>query len=144
MDNLNDALKAVAANPERGIFVSRSGAEKQRELAVWIAARLKANGYVPILQDAHFKRADFMLAMDAALASGARVLALMSREYLASEHCMKEAASALDDQLNASRRLVILRIDDCEPLGILRRIDRVDFGPVWRTSDAAEMERVLL
>jgi hypothetical protein len=31
-----------------------------------------------------------MLAMDGALASGARVLALL-REYLASEHCRKEA-----------------------------------------------------
>ncbi|MFZ1106457.1 MAG: TIR domain-containing protein, partial [Hyphomicrobiaceae bacterium] len=144
MDNLDAILKAVAAKPERGVFVSRSGAEKQRELAIWIAARLKANGYIPILQDAHFKRADFMLAMDRALASGARVLALMSHEYLKSEHCMKEAATALDDQLNASRRLVILRIDDCEPLGILRRIDRVDFGPVWRAGNAAEMERVLL
>jgi tetratricopeptide (TPR) repeat protein len=144
MDNLNDVLKAIAANPKRGIFVSRSGAEKQRELAVWIAARLKANGYIPILQDANFKRADFMLAMNAALASGARVLALMSRDYLASEHCMKEALGALDDQLNASRRLVLLRIDDCEPLGLLRRIDRVDFGPVWRSGNAVEMERVLL
>ena len=144
MDSLDDVLKAVAADPKRGIFVSRSGAGKQPELAIWIASRLKAKGYIPILQDAHFKHADFMLAMDGTLVSGARVLALMSHEYLKSEHCMKEAATALDDQMNASRRLVILRIDDCEPLGILRRIDRVNFAPVWRTGNAAEMERVLL
>lgn len=143
MDNLNDVLKAVAANPERGVFVSRSGAEKQRELAIWIAARLKANGYIPILQDAHFKHADFMLAMEATLASGVRVLALLSREYLASQHCMKEALTALDDQRNASGRLVVLNVDDCRPLGLLRYVDRVDFAPVWRSGDAARMERTL-
>ena len=94
MDTLDDVLKAIAATPERGIFVSRSGTEEQRKLALWMAARLKAKGYIPILQDAHFKHADFMLAMDATLASGARVLALLSREYLASQHCMKEAITA--------------------------------------------------
>jgi tetratricopeptide (TPR) repeat protein len=144
MDNLDGVLKAVKADPGRGIFVSRSGAEKQRELAIWVASRLKANGYIPILQDAHFKHADFMLAMDAALASGARVLALVSREYLASQHCMKEATAALDDQRNSSGRLVLLNIDECQPLGVLRYIDRVNFAPVWRANDAAGMERVLL
>jgi hypothetical protein len=42
-------------------------------------------------ESAYFKHADFMLAIDGALASGARVPALLSREYLASEHCRKEA-----------------------------------------------------
>ena len=144
MDTLDDVLKAIAATPERGIFVSRSGTEEQRKLAIWMAARLKAKGYIPILQDAHLKHADFMLAMDAALASGVRVLALLSREYLASQHCMKEAITALDDQKNASGRLVLLNIDDCRPLGLLRYVDRVDFAPVWRRGDADQMERVLL
>jgi hypothetical protein len=46
------------------------------------------------------------------------VPALLSREYLATQHCMKEALTALDDQLNASGRLIILRIDDSEPLDL--------------------------
>ncbi len=144
MNSLDDVLKAVADDPKRGIFVSRSGAEEQRQLAIWIAARLKANGYIVILQDAHFKHADFMLAMDGALASGARVLALMSREYLASQHCMKEATAALDDQRNSTGRLILLKIDDCRPLGLLRYVDRIDFAAVRRANDAGEMERVLL
>jgi hypothetical protein len=106
MDRLDDVLKAIAANPKRGIFVSPSGAEKQRELAVWIAERLEAKGYIPILQDLHFKRTDFMLAMDAVLTAGVRVLALMSREYLTS---MKEATVALDDPRNSNGRLILSR-----------------------------------
>src|SRR5262245_15438959 len=78
MDTLDSVLKAIAADPKRGIFVSRSGAGEQPELAAWIASRLKANGYIPILQDALFKHADFMRAMDGAFASEARVPALMS------------------------------------------------------------------
>jgi tetratricopeptide (TPR) repeat protein len=143
MDDLEDVRKAIATDPKRCIFVSRSGAEKQRELAIWIASRLKAHGYIPILQNAHLKHADFMLAMEAATVSGARVLALMSREYLASRHCLKEATTALDDQ-RSRNRLVPLSIDECQPRGLLRYVDRIDVADVWRTGDATEMDRVLL
>jgi hypothetical protein len=57
---------------------------------------------------------------------------------------MKEATAALDDQRNSSGRLVLLNIDDCKPMGLLRYVDRVRFGPVWRAGDARETERVLL
>jgi hypothetical protein len=139
MNNLEDVRKAIATVPKRCVFVSRSGAEKQRGLAIWIASRLKAHGYIPILENA-----DFMLAMEAALASGARVLALMSREYLASRHCLKEATAALDDQRSRRRRLVPLSIDDCQPRGLLRYVDQIDVAAVWRAGDATEMDRVLL
>ncbi len=144
VSSFDEVLSAAAANPQRAVFVSRSGAGKQPELAVWIASRLRQHGYTVILQDAHFKHADFMLAMDRTLASGARVLALISREYLASQHCMKEATAALDDQGNTSGRLVLLNIDDSRPLGLLRYIDRVRFMPVWQTGDAAAMEQVIV
>ena len=144
MRNLDEVLAAIGAAPEKGVFVSRSGAEPQPELALWIAARLQANGYIPIVQDAHFKHADFMLAMERTLASGARVLALLSREYLASQHCRKEWTAALDNQENSTGRLVLLNIDDCRPMGLLRYVDRVRFGPVWRSGDVAAMEQVVL
>src|SRR5262245_16776635 len=144
MDNLEDVRKTIATNPKRCVFVSCSGAQTQRELAIWIASRLKAHGYIPILQNAHLKHADFMRAMDAAPASSARVLALMSREYLASQHCLKEATAALDDQRNRSRRLVPLSIDNCQPRGLLRYVDRIDVATAWRTGDGTEMYRVLL
>lgn len=141
MDDLEDVRKAVATNPKRCVFVSRSGAGYQRDLAIWIASRLKAHGYIPILQDAHLKHADFMLTMDT---SGARVLALISREYLASQHCLREATAALDSQGSRSRRLVPLSIDDCQPKGLLRYVDRIDVATAWHTGDVTEMDRILL
>jgi tetratricopeptide (TPR) repeat protein len=141
MDDLEGVRKAIATNPKRCVFVSRSGEEKQRELAIWIASRLEAHGHIPILQDTHLKHADFMRAMDAA--SRARVLALMSREYLASRQCLKVATAALDDQGGRSRRLVPFSVDDCQPRGLLRYVDRVDVADLWRAGDATEMERVL-
>ena len=39
---------------------------------------------------------------------------------------------------------MLLKIDDCQPLGLLRYLDRVDFGKVWRMNDVRDMERVLL
>jgi tetratricopeptide (TPR) repeat protein len=143
MDNLEGVRKAIAADPKRCVFVSCSGAEKQQELAIWIASRLKAHGYIPILQNAHFEHVDLMLAMEAALASGARVLALMSREYFASRHCLKEAMAALGDQRNRSGRLVPFSIDSCQPRGLLRYVDRINVATVWRSGDATELDRVL-
>ena len=141
MSRLEEVLKAAEANPERAIFISRSGA--QRDLARWIAGCLEARGYVVILQDHDFKGADFMLAMDGALRTGARVLALVSREYLDSPHCMKEATTALDGQMNSTGRLLLLQVDDSKPEGLLRNIDRVDFVAAWRTGDERIAKEVL-
>ena len=144
MSNLDEVLKAAKANPKRAIFVSRSGAEKQRELGIWIGACLEKHGYTVILQDAHFKHRNFKMAMDGALASGARVLALLSRDYLQSQDCMAEALAARDDEANSTGRLVLLNIDDCRPLGLLRYQAWINFASVWQRGDAAEMERVVL
>ena len=144
MSRLEEILKAAEVEPKRAIFVSRSGAvDRHRKLAKWIGARLEARGYIVILQDAHFKHADFVLAMDRALASGARVLALVSQEYQRSQYCMKEATAALDDQMNSTGRLIVFQIDDSEPRGVLRNVDRVDFTAAWKTNDAQVAEQVL-
>ncbi len=144
MSSLDEILTSIAANPGKGIFVSRSGVEKQRELALWVADTLRAHGYIPVVQDAHFKRENFRLAMDRTLASGARVVALVSREFLASDYCMEEATTAYDVKLAGKNRLVLLNIDGCQPLGVLRNVDRVNFHKVWKTRDGRAMERALL
>ncbi len=139
MSVLDEVLEAAAANPERAVFISRRGEPTQIELAKWIAERLAAHGYVTILQDLHFQHTNFMLAMDGALASGARVLGLLSREYLGSQDCMLEATTAM-----RKGRLILLNIDGCDPSGVLQNQVHVPFLPVWQTGDAGEMERVIL
>lgn len=144
MSSLDEVLQAARANPERAVFISRNGTSPQPELAIWIAVRLQAHGYIPILQDLHFKNTNFMLAMDAALATGARVLALLSKEYCDSQNCMTEALSALDDPRNSTGRLIILNLDDSSPRGLLRYLDRIAYRPVWRPGNELEMDSVLI
>jgi hypothetical protein len=51
-----------------------------------------------------------------ALLSGARVIALLSNHYRASEYTEAECLSAVaDDPLNTKARLIVLRIDECKP-----------------------------
>ena len=65
-------------NPE--YFISRAGADK--EFALWLGAVLTACGRSYVLQDEHFGHQDFMAAMDKALKSNARILAIYSPDYI--------------------------------------------------------------
>jgi hypothetical protein len=56
----DEVLAAARAHPERAIFISRTGVEVQRQLAIWIGVTLKEAGFIPILQDVDFQHVDFM------------------------------------------------------------------------------------
>ena len=59
-----------------------------------------------------------MERMHAALESGARVIALLSNDYLASDHCAAEWLNAIArDPLNKQGRLIVLRVAECTPTG---------------------------
>ncbi len=73
-----------------------------------------------ILQQWDFANRNFIDAMHEALAGGARVIALLSPEYLQSDHCTAEWQNAVaEDPLNRNGRLVLLRVAECEPPGLL-------------------------
>jgi hypothetical protein len=74
-------------------FISRAGADKA--VAAWIGQLIAAHGKSYVLQDDHFGHQDFMGAMDRALKSGARVVALLSQAFLDSDYCLKEAFTAI-------------------------------------------------
>src|SRR5262245_30684339 len=95
-------------------LISRAGADKA--LAIWIGQLIAAQGKNHVLQDDHFNHQDFMGAMDRALKSGARVVALLSQAFLDSDYCLKEAFTAIhDDPFNQQVRLITLRIEPCAP-----------------------------
>jgi len=81
-------------------FISRAGADKA--LAIWIGQLVAAQGKRYVLQDDHFGHQDFMGAMDRALKSGARVVALLSQSYLESKYCLKEAFTAIQGARSTS------------------------------------------
>jgi TIR domain len=72
-----------------------------------------------------------MERMHAALSSGARVIALLSNEYLASKHCEAEWQNAIaTDPLNANARLIVLRVNECTPRGLLTALAYWDLVPI--------------
>ena len=104
--------------PAKALLISRAGVDA--DFASVIGAILKAAGYTVILQQWDFANRNFMERMHAVLAEGTRVVALLSPEYLRSDHCQAEWQNAIaDDPLNTKSRLILLRVAECEPVGLL-------------------------
>ncbi|HEX4861286.1 MAG TPA: TIR domain-containing protein, partial [Rhizomicrobium sp.] len=127
--------------PDKTIFISRAGAD--RDLAIRIAAILRGARYTVILQDDTFGHGSFMESMDEALRSGARVVALLSGEYLQSEFCRAEWQAAITrDPLNRHQRLVVFRVGECNPVGLLGPLRYTDLCRV--REDVAALTPIVL
>ena len=115
-------------------FISRAGAHPADvAMAAKVGATIEANGHQGrvVLQQWDFANRNFMERMDAALASGGRVIAILTPQYLASDYCAAEWMHALDgDPLNRKGRLIVLRTAECDPKGLLRTIAYWDLVPV--------------
>lgn len=130
--------KGRAAKP---LFISRAGADA--DFAAEIGSVLEAAGYAVTLQQWDFANRNFMERMHTALAEGARVIALLSPEYLRSEHCQAEWQNAIaDDPLNTKSRLILLRVAECEPDGLLSGLAYWDLVPLG--DDRALLEPAVL
>ena len=122
------------------LFISRAGADA--ETSEVVAGILERAGYDVILQQRSFVNRSFIHQMQAALESGARVVALLSPAYLGSDYCAAEWQSILaDDPLNKHSRLILLRIADCVPTGLLRALVYWDLVPA---TDPKRYEAVVL
>jgi TIR domain len=110
------------------IFISRAGSDTIASER--IARILQAAGYEVILAQRDFPNRNFIERMHEALAGGARVVALLSPDYLKSDYCLAEWTNAIaGDPLNRGRRLIVLRIGACEPQGLLAGIAYTDLVP---------------
>jgi len=117
------------SDSERTIFISRAGADSA--MAAEVGRILESAGYGVILQQWDFANQNFMAKMHDAIGGGARVLALLSPEYLASDHCSAEWQNSIaGDPLNTKGRLIVLRVMECEPPGLLAGIAYWDLVPV--------------
>ncbi len=123
------------------LFVSRAGADA--DFGTVIGEILESAGHKVVLQQWDFANRNFMERMHAALAGGARVVALLSPEYLGSEHCQAEWQNAIaDDPLNNRSRLILLRVAECEPVGLLSGLAYWDLVPV--REDRALLQHIVL
>ncbi len=126
---------------EADFFISRSGADA--EFAAEIGRILEDADYRVILQQWDFANRSFMQQMQAALESGARVVALLSPDYMKSEHCEAEwQATIAHDPLNKKGRLIVMRVAECTPCGLLTALTYWDLLPV--RGNAAMLRDVVL
>jgi hypothetical protein len=126
-----------ASEPLPDFFISRAGAHPADvAMAAKVGAIIEADGHRVVLQQWDFRNRNFMERMDAALATGARVIAILSPEYLATDYCAAEWMHALDgDPLNRKARLIVLRCAPCEAKGLLRTIAYWDLVPIKGRDD---------
>ena len=120
---------ASAAKDVVHFFVSRAGADAG--FAAVIGKILEDAGYRVILQDWDFADKNFMDRMNDALIRAGRVIVLLSPEYLASPYCTAEWVNAMaGDPLNRSGRLMIFRVKECTPTGLLAGLAYRDLLPL--------------
>jgi hypothetical protein len=104
-------------------FVSYTSAD--RAWAEWIAWELEAAGYTTVLQAWHMPPgSSFAHAMDQALQHSRHTLLVLSPAYLRSAMTQAEwRAGFVADPSGLQRRLLPVRVEACQPIGLLA--DRV-------------------
>jgi hypothetical protein len=117
----------------RDFFVSYTGADIG--WAEWIAWELEAAGYSVTLQAWDFQAgANFILEMDRAARTTDRTLAVVSPRYLEAVFTQPEWAAALvRDPTGEQGRLVPVRIEECEPEGLLTSVIYIDLAGLDET-----------
>ena len=111
------------------LFLSRAGADSA--FAEEIGRILEAAGFAVTLQQWDFANRNFMERIHASLTSGMRVVALLSPDYLKTDYCSAEWQNTLaGDPLNTKGRLIVLRVGECEPVGLLAGIAYWDLVPM--------------
>ena len=96
--------------------------------AEWIAAELESNGYTTFFQHWDFRPgSNFVLEMHKAAALADRTIAVLSPDYLSALFTQPEWAAALVlDPTGSQRKLIPVRVQPCEPDGLLKPIVYAD------------------
>jgi hypothetical protein len=111
---------------DREFFLSFTGAD--RPWAEWLLAELDALGYSSVSQLRDFVAGgNFALGMHRAARRARRTLGVLSARALQAPYVRQEWAQRLaEDPTGEQRALVLVRVDPCEPEGMLRPLVYVD------------------
>jgi tetratricopeptide (TPR) repeat protein len=142
MTSLSEPETPVSPSATIDYFISRRGAAAA--VAQEVATVLKDAGYSALVQDFDFRPgANFVAAMHKALKQARHLIVLLTRDYEASDFTSIELMSFLAAAIRAKgeRRLVILRVEDCQPEGILAGIV---FGDLVGVTDPEERRMRIL
>ncbi|MCG6157721.1 protein kinase domain-containing protein [Rubinisphaera margarita] len=110
----------------KDFFISYNSTDKA--WAVWVAWVLEAQGFTTIIQEWDFRPGgDFVLEMQKAATGTKQTIAVLSENYLSAEYTQPEwsAAFAVDPK-GCDRKLIPIRIANCDPDGLLKARIYVD------------------
>ncbi len=112
--------------PQKDFFVSYTKTDS--DWAKWIAHKLEENGYTVTLQAWDFLAGgNFVLAMHEAAQRNRRTIAVLSPAYLKALFTQPEwAAAFVQDPTSAEGKLIPVRVEECQPPGILAAIGYID------------------
>ncbi|MBX2862021.1 MAG: tetratricopeptide repeat protein, partial [Leptolyngbyaceae cyanobacterium MAG.088] len=107
-------------------FVSYNKADKA--WAEWIAWTLEEEGHKAVIQSWDFRPGgNFVLDMQRAAAETDKTLVVLSEDYLEAEFTQPEWAAAFaEDPTSLQRKIIPIKVRECEPSGLLRPIVYVD------------------
>src|SRR5688572_9851813 len=124
----------------RDFFVSFNSAD--RSWAEWIAYELEEAGYTTFFQHWDFSPgSNFVLEMHNAASLADKTIAVLSQDYLDAIFTQPEWSAALvQDPTGAKRTLIPVRVQPCQPRGILAPIVYTDLVDL---SEEAAREKLL-
>src|SRR4051812_48921975 len=110
----------------RDFFISFNSSD--RAWAEWIAYELEEAGYSTFFQHGDFlPGSNFVLEMQKAASQADKTIAVLSQEYLDAIFTQPEWSAALNqDPTGAKRTLIPVRVQPCQPRGILAPIVYTD------------------
>jgi hypothetical protein len=129
----------------KDFFISYN--RKDRQVSEWIAWTLEEAGYTTILQAWDFRPgANFVQKMDEASRGTQRTLAVLSDHYLKhAPYSQAEWTAAFQaDPTGEKGKLVLVKVDDCKPTGLLASIAYIDLFEARRSGDEATAREMLV
>ena len=107
-------------------FISYNKADRDR--AQWIARQLRDADYTVIIQADDFgPGSNFVLEMDRAAKEAERTIAVLSPDYLTALFTHPEWAAAFaKDPTGKDRKLIPVRVRECQPEGLLGQVVYID------------------
>lgn len=129
---------------DREFFLSFAGAD--RPWATWLLAELDAAGYSSVSQLRDFVAgANFMVEMDQAARRARRTLGVLSATALKAPYVRQEWAHRLAaDPTGEQRALVLVRVEPCEPEGLLGPVVYIDLVGLDEAAARARLREELV
>jgi TIR domain/SMODS-associated and fused to various effectors sensor domain len=126
------------------LFVSYNSHD--RTWAEWIAWVLEEAGHSVIIQAWDFRPGgNFVLDMQQAARESDRTIAVLSPHFLQAEYTQPEWASAfVQDPQSIKRKLIPIRVADCQPDGLLKAIVYVDLVGCSQAEATKKLQQMLL